>query len=233
MADELEQQHTAPATPSVSTEAGSAFSGHIDPEEYSQLQAQVAQYQTAFDRLNPQAARIQRLLEDPDAANLFDNAYESYKNLQKSQEPEIPENVRPLYAKVSKLEELADQVLKEREDAANKPQREYQEKWQAWQNSPANDRFYKRLIHDNKDLKARDLQYLAQVAAEKDFAPLEEVWKEEQWRFVPQQRSAPPSSLRSDNGEVGIPGPSQTGTQEKTMRGRLVELERERRARAS
>ena len=229
MADELrtgtpEEQVTPSAQPTTTTSP----SGHIDPEEYYALQGQVARYEAAFERLNPQADRIKRLVEDPDAQRIFDDAVSAMEAMKARNAPEVPAEFKPIYDKVSKLEEFADRFTKQQEEIAQAPQREFTQRWQEWQNSRENNRFYDRLRQEQPDLKPRDLQYLAQVAAEKDFAPLEEIWKENSWRFNHTKAAAPPASLRADAGDVGIPAPSESG-KAVTMRDRIAELERARR----
>jgi hypothetical protein len=233
MADETrtDQPDLGISTPPVQSPSPTTQpSGHIDPEEFYALRDQNARYEAAFERLNPQADRIKRLVEDPDAARIFDDATSAMESLRKRNEPQVPQEFRPIYDKVSKLEEFADRFTKQQQEAAEAPQREFTQRWQSWQNDRNNNRFYERLNLDHPEVAKNpaDMQRLASLAAEKNFAPLEDVWKEESWRFVKSAAPKPPPSLRSDAGEIGIPNPSD-GAKTQTLRQRAVELERARR----
>jgi len=203
-------------------------SGHIDPEQYYALQEQVARYESALHRLDPHADRIKRLMDDPDAAKLFDDSLAAYEQMRARQGPQIDEAQRPIYEKVSKLEQFVDRFEQQQRAEAEKPQREFQSRWDHWQNDPVNNRFFQRLTADHK-LEQKDLQWLAQEAVAHDFAPLEEVWKENSWRFVKAESSPPPPSLRSDSGEIGVPAATKVTPDAVSMRQRIVELERHRR----
>ena len=214
----------------------SGASGHIDPDSYAQLQAEVAQYRDAIQQLSPRAAEIQMLVEHPEYADLFKNAVKSYEAVRADQAPKVPEELKPLYDNVSRLSKLADEYENERKSVAEAPQREYQQKWEKWQHDPANEKSFHKITRDNPDLTPKDFHYLASVAAEDGFKSLDDVWAENSWRFVKptENRPAPPSSLRSDAGEVGIPGESQNGSApEKSLRERTIELERARFGKAS
>ena len=215
--------------PPASTEPAPTQSApSIDPAEYEALQNEVRQSRQAFAMLDPHSDRIRRLLEDPNAAQLFDRSISAYETMERERAPRVPDEMQPMFEKVSKLESFVDKYEAAQKAEAERPQREYQQHYLEWQNAPSNNRFYQRLIVDHSDLQPRDIQYLAQVAAEKNFEPLEETWKREGWRFVKAGEATPPSSLRTDAGEVGIPGDSQRGAQG-NMRDRIVQLEKARR----
>lgn len=180
-----------------------------------------------YESLNPHAARIERLMRDPQAGELFDNALRAYESMQK-QGPKVPEEMRPVYDKVSRLEKFVDDFEARQKADAERPQKEFQTRYTDWANSPANNRFFTRLMADHPDLKPRDMQYLAQVAAESGFEPLEAIWKKESWRFERPGFQAPPTSLRADAGEVGS-APQGGPPPGVTMRQRIIDLERARR----
>lgn len=233
MADDQQQQTTPPITPTTETTAPPAPpSQSIDPGEYEALLQENAQWRAAFAGLEPQAERIKRLRDDPNAAQLFDNAISAYENFEKQRGPQIPDDQRPMYDKISKLESFVDRYEQQQKDEAERPQREFAARYNDWQNSAANNRFFTRLMADHPGLAPRDVQYLAQCAAEKNFEPLEETWKREGWRFVKPGDTAPPSSLRTDVGEVGIPSESTRSAPPNggpSMRDRIVQLEKQRR----
>lgn len=212
-------------TPPLTTEAPSTA---IDPREYELLVRQMDDYRNTFAVLDPHAERIKRLVEDPEAAKLFDNAVQAYEQYRKTQEPTVPADQRPIYEKVSKLEKFVDDITAQQQAAREAPQKQFERSYDQWQHNPANERFYQRLVNDHPDLQRRDIQYLAQVAADSNFTePLEAVWKKEGWRFTRSEVSAPPSSLRTDAGEPGTAGSGQGGVT--SMRDRVIQLERERR----
>lgn len=167
-------------------------------------------------------------MRDPHAAELFDNAVKAYEQFEANNRPKVSDEVRPIYDKVSKLEKFVDDYEAARQSELERPQREFMAKYNDWQNSPANNRFFQKLTVDHPELKPRDIQYLAQMAADDNFAPLEAVWKKESWRFVQQGTAAPPTSQRADAGEVGS-APQPNGQGGPTMRERIIELERARR----
>lgn len=224
--DDSTQQVPPAATEPVSSPPQPA----VDLEQYEHLRQQVQQAEAAFERLSPHQKRIQRLLEDPEAGELFDSALSSYERMRAERQPPVPAEFAPVYEKVSKLEKFVDKYEEREKEAAERPQREFQARYQEWQNSPVNNRFFARLMADHPELKPRDLQYLAQVAVEANFEPLEATWKKESWRFERQGTSAPPTSQRADAGDVGIPGGKPAAaTGGPTMRERIIELERARR----
>ena len=218
-----EQQPTTTTAPSAPPS--------IDASQYEAALQEAQQMRAAFTVLEPHNERIRRLLEDPNAAQLFDNALSAYENFERERAPKVPDELNPIFEKVSKLETFVDRYEKQQQEAAERPQREFTARYSDWQNSAANNRFYTRLVNDHPELQPRDVQYLAQCAAEKNFEPLEETWKREGWRFVKSHDAAPPTSLRTDIGEVGIPGESTrtAGTGGPTMRERVIQLERQRR----
>lgn len=199
----------------------------VSRADYDELQNQLHSARATYDLLNPHSDRINRLVRDPRAAELFDRAVKAYEDMGK-QEPEIDPQFRPVYDKVSRLEKFVDDFESRQKAEAERPQREFTARYNDWQNSPTNNRFFTRLMTDHPELKPRDLQYLAQVAAENNFEPLEAVWKKESWRFERPGGSAPPSSLRADAGEIGS-APSGQPPQGTTMRQRIIDLERARR----
>jgi len=201
----------------------------IDPSEFANMQRELGEYRQIFGVLAPHADRIKRLVEDPEAAKLFDNAWTAYEDYQKKNAPVVPPEQQPIYDKVSKLEKFVDDYTAQQREVAEAPQKQFQFAYDQWQRNPANERFYQRLMTDHPDLQRRDIQYLAQVAADQNFTePLEAVWKRESWRFVHGEMSAPPSSLRTDAGEPGTAG-NANAPQDKSIRARVIELERERR----
>lgn len=222
---------SVPSQPEAISQQPSATPSPIDAAEYEALLQENAQWRATFASLEPQADRIKRLRDDPNAAQLFDNAVSAYEEIERKRGPKVSEELSPIYDKVSKLEGFVDEYRAQQKNEAERPQREFMSRYTDWQNSAANNRFFSRLMADHPELKQRDIQYLAQVASEQNFEPLEETWKRESWRFLKPGEATPPSSLRTDVGEVGIPGESQKGASDQgpSMRQRIVELERARR----
>ena len=191
------------------------------------LQRQLADAQATFTALQPHAARIRRLVDDPTAATLFDDAIDAYKRVQEKQGPQIDPTMRPVYDKVSRLEKFVDDLEARNKAEAERPQREFNDRYTAWQNDPTNNRFFERLRTDHQ-LAPHDVRWLAQVAANNNFEPLEEVWKKESWRFVRgASATPPPTSLRAEAGD-GTAGATGGGPPQQTMRDRIVDLERAR-----
>jgi hypothetical protein len=199
----------------------------IDPREYDILQRELQGYRNTLTVLDPHAERIRKLVENPEAARLFDNALNAYEKYQESQGPQIPDEQRPLYDKVSKLEKFVDDYAAQQKAAAEAPQRQAAQALDAWSHDPANERFYQRLRADHPTLVQDDWTLLSHLAGANNYESLEDTWKKYSWRFVREQSSAPPSSLRTDAGEPGTAGEARPGAQ--SARERVIELERERR----
>jgi hypothetical protein len=211
-------------------------SGHIDPAAYQAAVERAAQFDELVAQLSPHAEKIKLLVENPEYGEVAGNAWDSYQTMREKQKPKIDPALAPLYEKVSTIEAMANTLAKERQEAAEAPQRAYAQKWTSWQNDPANDRMYRKLRADHPDLEDGDFRRMAELAAAKDFAPLATVWNENSWRFVKDARPTPPTSLRTDAGDIGIPGPSSAPTDgtpspsaQEQMRQFIINKERARR----
>jgi len=185
-------------------------SGHIDPAAYAAAMAELAESRTVLERLAPHADRIKRLVEDENAANIFDNTVKAYEELQRSKEPQIPENLKGFDARLAKIEAAAQAILDEREAQRKAPEIERQNKYQQWLNESKP--YGQRLLQEHPELNENGgaaWEYLEKIAAQHDYESLEKVWKREGHRFVRETGTPPPpSSLRSEVGDPGIPGPS-------------------------
>jgi len=216
-------QPAPPSTPASDPETIS-----VNRAEYDALQEQLAQARATFDVLNPHASRIERLIRNDRAGELFDNAWNAYEGIQARNEPQVPDNVKPLYDEVKRIGKYVDDYETARKSELERPQREYDARKQEWINSPANNRFFQKMQADHPKMKKYDVERLAAIAFENDFEPLESVYRREAWHFANQQTPAPPSSQRADAGEIGS-APSPNGQGGPTMRDRIIELERARR----
>jgi hypothetical protein len=224
MADDGSQPTTTAPDPTTTTPPPSTETV-IDPREFEVMQRQLADANAAFAALQPHEERLRWLLEDPNAGTLIDDAREAYRRVQEKSGPKIEPGMQPIYDKVSKLEKFVDDIETRQKAEAERPQREFNDRYNTWSNSRENNRFFERLMADHQ-LQAHDLRWLAQVAANNNFEPLEEVWKKESWRFVKAASTPPPHSLRAEAGD-GTAGGSQAG-QGPTMRERIIQLERAR-----
>ena len=202
MADDIPgggASHEPPAT------APAAAAPSIDPAEYARLQEEVSQYRSTWAQLEPHADRINRLISDEDFRNFNDQSYDTYKTMrEKRNEPEpLPENLRPMYEKIEKLDSFVS-TLQSREAQAAKDE---EAKW-----TQENLDYAKRLSAEHPHLKEGNS--LVRVAAFADSMArvegrrvgIEEAWKAMQ-SFNPQS-APPPTSLRADSGAVGIPDKS-------------------------
>lgn len=211
MAEELNNIPSVPTEPIAPVEIPRAeSSGHIDPEAYYALQRQLQEQNGVLERLAPHADRIKRLVEDEAAASLFDNTLSAYEQMQRAKEPEVPSELAPLDARLKKIEEVADAFLAERKAAQEAPERERKGKYDTWLNESK--QYGQRLVQEHPELNENGgaaWTYLENIAKSNDYEPLEKVWKREGKRFIRESgESAPPSSLRADTGDAGIPGPS-------------------------
>jgi hypothetical protein len=210
-------------------------SGHIDPQDYQAAVARAAQFDALVEQLSPHAEKIRMLVENPEYGEVASNAWSAYDEMKKRQQPKIDPSLQPLAEDIGVIRKMADTLAKERQEAAEAPQKARQQKWNTWTHDPANERFYNKLKTDHPDLEDGDFRRMAELAAAKDFAPLATVWNENSWRFVKAERNAPPISLSTDAGDPGIPGPSTPAapeggpTPQEAMRNRIIELERARR----
>lgn len=231
MSTDLEQQGQ-PLQPSTPPEP-TAPSFEESPELLA-LRERSAQFDALLERLGPYSEEVKWLVEHPDyAPGLVRNARSAYERMQSEQQPQIPDWYKADHEQLSKLGKLAENWEQQQKDAIERPAREWAARWEAWKNDPANDRFYKKLRADHPELKKSHFVFLAEEAAESNFAPLEQVFNENRWMVARSERPAPPPpSSRASAGDVGIPGPStQSGAPEKTARERVIELERIRQGR--
>lgn len=193
-------------------------SGQIDPAEYYRMQDELRQAQGVFERMAPHAERIRKIVEDADAAAVFDRSYEAFENMRKGQEPQIPAELRPLYDKVNKLDQFAENFTKQQQEAIEAPQREMELQRQAWVAS--NIATAKRLSAEHPELQDYGgiaYEYMQRAAEAEGYKlTLEQVFKRDGKRFVKEVAPAPPPSLRADTGDIGIPGDSTPRRDDKT-----------------
>jgi hypothetical protein len=209
MSDELNGNIDPQNPPASAVEERGGASGQIDPAEYYRLQGEYAQMSSALERLAPHADRIKRMIEDPDAAQIFDNSLSAYEELRKKQQPQLPPELQPLYDKVSKLDEYAETMRKRDEEAALAPQREAKAKYDKWIEDAKP--FAQRLLSQHPELNENGgaaWTYLEQSAAANGYESFDKTWKREGHKFIKDSASAPPTSLRADSGEIGIPDAS-------------------------
>jgi len=211
MNEPIENLPSAPTDPTAPVQTTPTEpSGHIDPAAYAAMQRELEESRGVLERLAPHADRIKRLVEDENAAAIFDNTLKAYADLERSKEPQIPDNLKGFDARLAKIEQAAQALLDEREAQRKAPEVERQNKYQQWLNESKT--YGNRLLQEHPELNEANgaaWYYLENVAAANDYEPLEKVWKREGHRFVRDSGTPPPpSSLRSEVGDPGIPGPS-------------------------
>src|SRR5215469_2298303 len=107
----------------------------VNRAEYDLMQEHLAQARATFEALNPHAQRLEKLVKDPHAGELFDNAVRAYEQFEQNRGPKVREDVQPLYDKVAKIEKYVDDYEATRKAELERPQREYQAHYNEWQNS--------------------------------------------------------------------------------------------------
>lgn len=210
----------------------------ITPEEYDALQAkfdelntQAAQQQALLTRLSPYAEDIQWMVEEGGAIDAVRNTRKALKAMRESSQPQFTDpSQQALFEKVSHLDEFVTGLQKREQDEAERPQREQAQRYEAWKNDPANDRFFKKLVAEHPEIQGPQIRYLAELAAADNFAPLETVWNKVGHHITGAPAPAPPpSSLRADAGEAGATPPTGTvadmkpGDAQKAMRAFIVQ----------
>lgn len=204
-----------------------AASTSVEPT-VEQLRQELAARDAVLQQLAPYAQEIQEFFfdADPTEREFLKQARSIYKDQGKSQ-PHIAEDIKPLYDKVSYLEDF----VREQKQGAE------QQHKAAQQEAFARDYQYaQRLAAERPDLLDDNGWAISALKgfADQNKITLEQAWKKVGTRFAkPAKTAAPPSSLRADAGEIGIPGRSdtQTASTEMSLRDRLLmELRKNQRA---
>ncbi len=224
--EELEQQQPSENQPTVEHHVGEQPSGAqptpsttFDPAEVERLKREYAQAQQILQTLAPHAERINRLIEEPDAAQFFDEAYGVFKD-RSNKSPELPPELKAIHDDVVYLKDYvktAEQKRQEQEQSVQ--QQRYQEDYH----------YAERLVAERPDLAEDNYWGIQSLAAyaKNNSITLEQAWKKVGSRFAkPVKQAAPPSSLRADAGEIGIPGRSDTQAPSTNKSFRDVLLER-------
>jgi hypothetical protein len=113
-------EHPAPQPlPPISAQtpepSSSTPSPAYDAEYVRQLEYQAQQQREVLDRLSPYADKINYLLENPHAADLFDVTKRAYEEEQQRRKPQVPEEFAPVIEALNaKVEPLVSYVEQER-----------------------------------------------------------------------------------------------------------------------
>lgn len=189
-------------------------------------QERATQYESVLQQLAPYASEIQELFFDADPSEraFLQQARKLYKE-QGSQTPELPPELKAIHDDVVYLKDYVSEARKAQE----------QQQKAAQQESFARDYQYaQRLAAERPDLLEDNGWAISALKgyADQNHLTLEQAWKKVGSRFAkPQKQAAPPSSLRGDAGEIGIPGRSDTqaASTEMSLRDRLLmELRKQR-----
>lgn len=211
------QQDLTQGTHQPGTDSGTAPSTSVDPSVNWEERAR--QYESVLQQLAPHAERIQKyFFDDPEALTFIDNAYENVYKRPQQTSAEIPEDIKPLYDKVSYLENF---VRKQEQGVEQQRKAEQQEAFSR------DYQYAQRLAAERPDLLEDNGWAISALKgfADQNKLTLEQAWKKVGTRFAkPQKQASPPGSLRADAGEIGIPGRSDTqaASTEMSLRDRLL-----------
>lgn len=210
-----QEQQLSPAEqrePEIAPAPSAAVAPSVDPA-LLQAQQELQQYRTAIDALQPHADIVARLMEDPDAAKLINESLSAYDTIRR-QQPQIPDEIRPVYDKVSYLSDKLDSYEKERDKAAAAAQAAKDAEAQA--QLQVEMAYASRLIAEHPELQENNYRAIRTIKqyANEDGISFESAYKRYGNSFTKNKaESAPPASLRADAGEIGIPAQSRaTGT---------------------
>lgn len=203
MAEETEQPGQ-PITPPV-TEPVPAPATPTVPDDYEELKAFRAQVEQT---IAPYWEDIRPIVEDEAQRTFWKQARQNYEAAQKTVEPDIPDELKPVVDRFEKrLSPLVDYLEAERKskEDAQKAQLETAQK--------ANLEYAQRLAAERPDLAEDNyagIEMLAAYASKRGYS-LEDAWKRIGNSFsAPVKREAPPRSLRGSATAPGVPAESET-----------------------
>ncbi|GAC1407117.1 MAG: hypothetical protein NVSMB64_13590 [Candidatus Velthaea sp.] len=174
----------------------------LDPSQYYAALEEVNEWRKVGQQLTPHEQRIKRLIEDPDAAGLFDSAYESYERQRESAKPKLgaewsPET-NPIIRDMQEVSEYVRETRKREEQHRASQQQE---------RAQAEFGYAKRLLAERPDFGADEnsltprgqfvFSSLATYARDRGMT-IEQAWKANADLFATPQAAAPPRSLRAD-----------------------------------
>lgn len=212
--DELQPAHQI-GTESVAEQPSTSVEPSLE-----QLQREIAARDAVLQQLAPYAQEIQELFFEatPEERAFLKQARGIYKEQGSTSGPQIADEMKPLYDKVSYLEDF---VRKQEQSVEQQRKNEQQEAF-------ARDYQYaQRLAAERPDLLEDNGWAISALKgyADQNRLTLEQAWKKVGSRFAkPSKAAAPPTSLRADAGEIGIPGRSDTqaASSDMSLRDRLL-----------
>lgn len=187
----------------------------IDANEYAQMQNRVReleQYQTetqsVFEQLSPHSARIKRMVEDENAARLFDDSLASYEALSARNKPKLSDEWNPeVNPWLKKIDAMYDQVQTFAKDSGDYKQQQQEQVNQ-------------RLLQENTKLSEQLIEKFPHLA-EGDYAGIKMIASygiQNKLSFADaasalepaykRERSVEPT-LRTNVGAPGVPGASE------------------------
>lgn len=197
--------------------------------------AELEQYQResqeVFERLQPHSARIKRIVEDEDAARLFDDSLASYETLRERSKPKLPPEWDPeVNPYIKKIDEMSSKIA-----AFEQQSQKYQEQQQAEVNQ--------RLLEENTKL-SQQLVEKYPLLAERDYAGIKMIASygiQNKVSFAEAASALEPiykregsvePTLRTNSGAPGVPATSERQSTEKDLIERATELIREQQRKA-
>lgn len=202
----------------------------IDPQEYTRLQQrarELEQYQqetqAVFEQLSPHSARIKRMVEDENAARLFDDSLASYEAMQARHKPKLGDEWNPENNPwLKKIDELYDEVK-----GFRKQSDEYQNAQQQQVNQ--------RLLAENTKISEQLIEKYPHLA-ENDYAGIKMIASygiQNKLSFSDAASALEPAyrrdaktepTLRSNVGAPGVPGASERREENIDLVARATEL---------
>jgi len=209
-------------------ESGGYVAPSNDPQltaELEDLRAYRARSEQFLEQLTPHEARIKKLLEDGDAARVFDDSVSAYDRIREERKPKLPiewdPEQNPLLKRMMKVADTVDSW-----DTRSK-QLEQQQAVEANQRVVHEATTYaEQLIKDVPQLAENNFAGIKSIAA---FATQSNLaFKDAAEQLMPvfrRQQTTPPKSLRPNQGAPGVPQRSEKpGDDDRSM----FEIVRER-----
>jgi regulator of replication initiation timing len=202
----------------------------VDPNEYAQMQQklrELEQYQqetqSVFDQLSPHSARIKRMVEDENAARLFDDSLASYEALSARNKPKLSDEWNPeVNPWLKKIDAMYDQVQSFAKESTDYKQQ-------------AQEQVNQRLLQENTKLSEQLIEKFPHLA-ESDYAGIKMIASygiQNKMSFADaasalepaykRERSVEPT-LRTNVGAPGVPAASDNKMDNVDLVARATEL---------
>jgi hypothetical protein len=180
----------------------------VDPEYVRQLEQQAQQQQAILNRLSPYADKIEYLVENPRAAEVFDVSRRAYEDELERRKPQVLPELKPV---IDALDQRVAPLVSYVEQQRAEKERETQASQAAFYKASVE--YADRLVAEKK-IRPEDKLIIGNIADTLAAQRGERVSFEEAYKYTTSKfggvASAPEDApiLRADSGAPGVPGES-------------------------